>query len=173
MMVKRKFPPKKKKLSLKKRAQTLKKRPQTPSPITGRTKDESKALRKKAMIFLMFASLKKNGLEKLQELGYDSYYNKCLIEKHGVGGDYMWDLQLRKDFKPLFFELVTAYMSKDLMPYLKQLLKGREASKGAQILFPEEVGKALATRTIGISGDSDDEDFRNEFFGFKPKKEKS
>ena len=124
------------------------------------------------MKFLMFASLKSSGLEKLKEMGYDGYQNKYFIEKQNVNHDYMWRLQMRDDFKPLFFKLVTAYMAKDLMPYLGTILHGREASKGAQMLFPEEVGKALATRNINLNGDKDDEDFRNEFFGFKKKKVK-
>ncbi len=139
---------------------------------SGRTKEEARLLRADAMKFLMFASLKEKGLEKLKEMGYDNYRDKHFIEKNGLSQNYMWDLQQRKDFKPLYYELVTAYMAKDLMPYIRTILKGRESSKGAQMIFPEEVGKALATRNINLNADTDDEGFRNEFFGHAKKKDK-
>jgi len=165
MMIKKKFLAKKKRIILKKRSQSR-------NPSSGRTKEEAAALRHQARIFLMFASLKESGLKKLQELGYDGYQNKCFIERHGVAHDYMWTLQMRDDFKPKFFELVTSYMAKDLMPYIGTILRGREASKGAQIVFPDEIGKALAVRNINATADKDDEEFRNAFFGFKPKLKK-
>lgn len=156
-----KFQAKKKKIILKRHFHTKK---ETRNFASGRTKKEAAILRDKCMMFLMFAGLKEGGMKELKNLGYDDYHHDCFIVKHGVSKNYVWELQMRNDFKEKFFAMVTAYMAKDLMSYMRALCYSKEASKAMQILFPDEVGKAMAVRNISMTGTKDDEEFRNNFF---------
>lgn len=136
----------------------------------GRTKKQCADLRTQAHLFLMYQAMGDEGDEALRTLGYEGSNNYDFISKHGVSKDYLWVIQQRPDFKQKYWEIVTAYMAKRLPEYLNTVLYGKEASKGIQMLFPKEAGEALATRKVSIHGDSDDEAFRNEFFGFGNRK---
>ena len=142
------------------------------NPTSGRTNKEAEILREEAMKFLMIAGLKKGGLKQLKKMGYDGYEDSVFIKKNGLGRNYIWDLQMRDDFKEKFFKMVTSYMAKDLIYYIRVVLHGKDSAKAVQMMFPDAVGRALATRSIVGSGSLDDEKFRDDFFGYGKKEEK-
>lgn len=141
-------------------------------PTKSRTKEEEILIRKKAYEFFFFKSL--NNETKIIELGYEDMTDKSFIKKMGVANDYLSEIVHRDFFKQDYFDYVTNCISKDFAAYLiPTLKKGNEKAKAMQILLPDQVGRALTVRKIGVSGDADDEEFRNEFFGIKDKKNES
>ena len=69
------------------------------------------------------------------------------------------------------FDFVTTFMAEDLPLYMSLIAKSSSPDKAAQIIFPQQVGKALTQRSATMTGDHDDADFRDNFFGVKFKKD--
>lgn len=131
---------------------------------TNRTEEEMLRLRRECYMFLFYASV--GDSNTLKSFGYGGCKDTHFIQRWKVGAGYIWQQVHRKEFKKEYYEFVTQRMSRDLHPYLWSVCtRGKERVKGLQMVFPEEVGKSLATRNISVSGEADDREFRDAFFG--------
>lgn len=182
---KRKYLTKKRRLVLEKKLKKQKAREEEAKvdyftrklPRSNYTRAQHEEFKHYAMIFLMLRSLAKSDptyLEKLNELGYEDSCVQSFEKRHKLPKNYLWNVQNKKGFKAEYFALVTQYMSDDLPEYLLKILNSKSPDKAAQIVFPDEVGKALTVRKATLHGSQDDQEFRDSFFGISkaPKKKK-
>lgn len=136
-----------------------------------RTDDEDKIIRKLAYQFMFLKSLE--NWDALKKLGYGGKFNdEDFCKRHGVVDVYLSHIVHRKYFKQGYFDYVTNCISKDFPKYLlPTLYKGKEKIKAMQILLPDQVGRALTQRNANLDAETDDKEFRNNFFGVKVKNE--
>lgn len=128
-----------------------------------RTREVSEKLRLLAYDFLRLRSIGETGEKILKEQGYSSSAKKAFIQKHRLGHDYFVQLRNRKEFKNEFFGHVTLRKAEYLELLIEALIK-KDPLRAIQLIFPDQVGRALVNRSLNVN-QTDDANFRDAFFG--------
>jgi len=126
-------------------------------------------LRKIGYEFLALQSLGIPGVKILKQKGYAGSTSKDFIKFWEVGHCYLTHLRGRDDFMGEYYKFVSKNRAKNLPRYM-DFLHYRDPLSHLQLIYPEEVGRALTKRNVNVNAEADDDKFLDEFFNLKPKK---
>jgi hypothetical protein len=131
--------------------------------------EDSERTKKAAFEFLTFYNLGAFGRKFLiEERGYDDPTKKAFCEKHKVSINYFCQMAKSKNFQEEYFQFVTGH-EREKLPAAIALLLRKDPAKWIQLHFNKQAAPLLANRNINMEGGSDDEEFRNSFFGIDKK----